>query len=102
MTGSEVNEADLAPVRRLLTITRSDTGQASRVADFLLAWWNAGDCGGFDLTELWSLDPIIRDDVLLVVEFIALHSNYPDHFGLADDFATLVARWRPKLGRPTP
>ncbi|QOT82185.1 hypothetical protein [Cupriavidus basilensis] len=30
--------------------------RARRVADFLLAWWNAGECSGFDLTNLWQLD----------------------------------------------
>jgi hypothetical protein len=97
-----VTEAELTPIRRLLVVARSDTGQAHRVANFLLAWWNATDCGGFDLTELWSLDPIIRDDMLLTLEFIALHPNYPDHYGLGDDFAAVVALWRPDVGRPAP
>jgi hypothetical protein len=92
----------LAPVRRLLAVAHSDTGQASRVADVLLAWWNAADCGGLDLTALWSLDPVIRDDILLMIEFIALHPNYPDHYGLGDEFTALVARWRPTLGKPAP
>ena len=77
MTASDANEADLVPVRRLLAIARGGTGQAGRVANFLLAWWNANDCGGFDLAELWSLDPVIRDDVLLAIEFIALHPSRP-------------------------
>ena len=42
-------------LERLIGIAQSDTGQARRVADFLLAWWNAGSCGGFDLTNLWVL-----------------------------------------------
>jgi hypothetical protein len=97
-----VTEAELTPIRRLLVVARSDTGQAHRVANFLLAWWNATDCGGFDLTEFWSLDPTIRDDMLLTLEFIALHPNYPDHYGLGDDFAAVVALWRPDVGRPAP
>jgi hypothetical protein len=38
--------------------------------------------------------------VLLVLEFIALHPNYPDRYGLRDEFAALVALWRPALGKP--
>ncbi len=39
-----------AAFHRLVAIAQRDTGQSRRVADFLLAWWNAGECGGFDLT----------------------------------------------------
>ncbi len=97
-----VTEAELVPIRRLIAIAQSDTGQAARVADVLLAWWNAADCGGLDLTVLWTLDPVIRDDILLAIEFIALHPNYPDSYGLADEFAALAALWRPNLGKPAP
>jgi hypothetical protein len=83
--------SDLAAIRRLLAIARSDAGQSRKVADFLLAWANAGECGGFDLTELWSVDPIIRDDMLLALEFTALHPNYPDHYGLGDAGRALAA-----------
>ena len=31
-----------------------DTGQARRVASFLLAWHNAEENGGWDPTDLWS------------------------------------------------
>ena len=37
---------------RLLQVAHSDTGQARVVADFLLAWWDAESCGGFDLAGL--------------------------------------------------
>ena len=30
-----------AALERLIAIAHSDTGQSRRVADFLLAWWNA-------------------------------------------------------------
>jgi hypothetical protein len=35
----------LAALDRLVAIAQSDTGQSRRVANFLLAWWNAGSCG---------------------------------------------------------
>jgi hypothetical protein len=35
-------------------------------ANFLLAWWNASELGGFDLTEMWLLDDLaVRDLVAL-------------------------------------
>jgi hypothetical protein len=42
-------DAALAALDRLLAIAQADTGQSRRVANFLLAWWNAGECGGFHL-----------------------------------------------------
>ena len=55
-----------AALFRLIDIARSDTGQSRRVADFLLAWWNAGSCGSFDLTSLWALDWAIVEDMTKV------------------------------------
>lgn len=37
-------DAERDALVRLLKIGRSDTGQSRRVADFLLAWWNAASC----------------------------------------------------------
>lgn len=92
-----IDVAELAPIRRLIAIARSDTGQSRRVANFLLAWWSAGSCGGFDLTDLWSVDKKIADDMLATTAFIAGHQEYPDSYGLREDFETLVALWRPQL-----
>jgi hypothetical protein len=52
-----------AALERLIKIAQGDTGQSRRVADFLLAWWNAGDCGSFDLTNLWAIDEAIAKDM---------------------------------------
>lgn len=95
-------EASLAALDRLVTIAQSDTGQSARVANFLLAWWNAGECGGFDLTDLWMLDRAIADDILAVIRLIALRHEYPTAYGLGPQFERLVADWRPALlaGRP--
>lgn len=40
-----------AALERLLEVARADTHQARYAANFLLAWWNAGDLGDFDLTD---------------------------------------------------
>ena len=70
-----------AALERLIAIAQSDTGQARRVADFLLAWWNAGECGGFDLTNLWGVDASIAEDMVIVFGYVARANAYPDALG---------------------
>ena len=81
----------------LLRIARSDTGQSRVVADFLLAWWNAESCGGFDLADLWAVDRALAEDMLEVVGFIVRHRAYPSSFGLSAEFGEVLALWRPQL-----
>jgi hypothetical protein len=57
-------------LERLLRIGQKGTGQARRVANFLLAWHNAEENGGWDPTELWNVDASIADDMLTVVRLI--------------------------------
>ncbi|WP_459178737.1 DUF7673 family protein [Sinorhizobium meliloti] len=38
-------------LKKLLNIAHDDTGQGRRVANFLLAWWNAEAHGGVDIAE---------------------------------------------------
>jgi len=87
----------MAAVRRLVNIAKGDTGQSRRVADFLLAWWNAGSCGSFDLTELWAVDGEIADDMVAVFRLIADRHEYPTAYDLGPDFEQIVAEWRPEL-----
>ena len=94
---TSADAADADALHRLLTIACSDTGQASRVANFLLAWWNAQGCGGWALTELWSVDRAIVDDMLSVAAFISRYPAYPTTYGLGAEFEALVAQWRPHL-----
>jgi hypothetical protein len=93
-------EPALAALNRLVAIAQSDTGQSRRVANFLLAWWNAGDCGGFDFTDLWAVDRGIAEDILTVAQLIALRHEYPGVYGLGPQFEQLVADWRPHLVAP--
>ncbi len=90
-------DAAIAALDRLVLIAQSDTGQSRRVANFLLAWWNAGDCGGFDLTDLWMLDRAIADDILAVARLISVRHEYPTAYGYGPQFEQLVADWRPRL-----
>ena len=89
--------ADVMALERLIKIAKADTGQSRRVADFLLAWWNSGSCGAFDLTNLWAVDAAIADDMVAVVRLIASASKYPDTLGYKDDFVAIVHAWRPEL-----
>lgn len=86
----------LQALARLIDVAKRDTGQSRRVAEFLLAWWNAGACGGFDLTNLWSVDLSLSRDMQTVFGLIAEHHHYPDHFALAADFEEIVRQWRPE------
>jgi hypothetical protein len=69
-------------LERLLRIARTDTGQARRVASFLLAWRNAEENGGWDPTDLWNVDAAIADDMLTVVRLIRYsHHSIAPSFG---------------------
>ena len=50
-TGAEGREFCLRSVARLMRIAIGDTGQCRRVADFLLAWHNAQENGGWSRSE---------------------------------------------------
>lgn len=88
---------ELDALHRLIRIARSDTGQSRRVADFLLAWWNPANCGGFDLTSLWGVDAEIAIDMQIVFGFVARIHSYPDGIGYAREFQEIIAQWRPEL-----
>ncbi|AYD66113.1 ParB/RepB/Spo0J family partition protein [Achromobacter sp. B7] len=94
-----LRKAGIAALERLIVIARRDTGQSQRVADFLLAWWNATSCGGFDLADFWSVDAEIADDMLVVIGLIRESRAYPDTLGTPADqaFQELVKLWRPHL-----
>jgi hypothetical protein len=67
-----------AALERLIQIGQADTGQSRIVANFLLAWWNAAECGGFDLTEVWGVDTSIAVDMPRVFALLAGCHQYPD------------------------
>ena len=85
-----------AALERLLDVARADTHQARYAANFLLAWWNAGDLGGFDLTEAWGLDEALREDLVTLFGFIARNKVYPSAFSFRSEFEDLVRLWRPQ------
>jgi hypothetical protein len=85
---------EMAAIDRLVKIALGSTGQSRRVANFLLAWWNATDNGGFDFTDLWNVDLEIAQDMLVVFALIANCRHYADHYGFEAEFRQLVMMWR--------
>lgn len=93
----KMTEVERAALERLLGAAQRDTGQSRRVADFLLAWWNAANCGGFDITTAWGLDEEIAKDVVTVFGLAVRCNTYPDTLGYGPQFEAVVREWRPEL-----
>ena len=93
--GTAMNARQQAALERLIRIAQADTGQSRRTAEFLLSWWNAENCGGFDLTTLWGVDAEIGADMVTVFEFIASCHRFPDDLGYGEEFRRIVHAWRP-------
>lgn len=84
-----------AAFERLLKIARSDTGQSRRCANFILAWWNASEQGGFDLADLFSVDDVIAADMATVVACLGKGwCFYPEEYRA--DIEALIRHWRPE------
>lgn len=81
-------------VARLLEIARRDTHQSRHVADFLLAWDNAGENGGWHPTDLWTVDAEIAKDIVTCIQSISVLHAYPDELGFRQEFQALRMRWR--------
>jgi hypothetical protein len=86
-----------AALERLIAIAQGDTGQSRKVANFLLAWWNASENGGFDLVELWAVDQEIAQDMILVCRVIAACHCYPDTLGYKKEFVRIWELWREEV-----
>lgn len=82
---------------RLIDVAEVPTSQGKRCADFLLAWWNYEECGGFDLTDLWAVDSSLCRDMVTIFALIARKQNYPDTLGYERQFDHLIRIWRPHL-----
>ncbi|RYY15296.1 MAG: hypothetical protein EON55_06640 [Alphaproteobacteria bacterium] len=87
----------IAALDRLLAIAATDTGQARRVANLLLAWANTQAYGGFDPTDLWAVSDPVRTDMLELLSLIAAERHHATTYGHDDAFTALAHRWRPHL-----
>jgi hypothetical protein len=86
-----------AALERLIRIAQGDSGQCRVVANFLLAWWNAHACGGFDLTDVWAVDAAIGEDMVTVFAQLLQCHRHPDSLGYGEQFEIILRRWRPSL-----
>lgn len=93
---SKSDQAGWEAVQRLIQAARLGTGQGRKAADFLLAWHNAEENGGWDLVDLWNVDDAIADDMLAAAHFIRSVHSYPDGLGLRHDIAAIWQLWRGK------
>lgn len=82
---------------RLLSLARSDTGQSRRCASFIMAWWNANDLGGFDLADVFAVDPAVARDMATVFTYLATRrgAEYPKKYRA--DIEAIIHQWRPEL-----
>ena len=97
MLGNET--AALEALGRLCQIAKRDTGQSRRVANFLLAWHNAEENGGWDPTDLWGVDTAIAEDMLAVLKLAKDSHRYPGDLGFEPEIKTIWRLWR---GERTP
>ena len=93
-TALEDRESCLASVAHLLRIALGNTGQSRRVADFLLAWHNAQENGGWDPTDLWNVDVAIADDILIALHLLRRENRYPGDLGFQKEIDQIWERWR--------
>jgi hypothetical protein len=71
-----MNQAAELALKSLITVAQGHSGQSGTVADFLLSWWNAEECGGFDMTRLWSVDTVIAEAMVMVFGLVAETHSY--------------------------
>ena len=91
---AENREAWLPSVTRLMRIAMGDTGQCRRVADFLLAWHNAEENGGWDPTDLWNVDAAIAEDMLTALRLLRMENGYPSDLGFQKEIDNIWDLWR--------
>ena len=74
-----------------------DTGGSERVANFLLAWENAPQYGGFDIRDMWGLDVNYSRDVIDVFEYMSDKPYYFNNYGFTPHLRKVILQWRRKL-----
>lgn len=89
--------AERAALERLLSIAKSDTGQSRKVANFILAWWNAPTQGGFDLADVFGVDTMIAEDMAMIFAFLCRQDIpvYPQEYRAEIEAIIGEWRWRP-------
>ncbi len=81
-------------LEKLLNAAHQDTGQGRRVANFILAWWNAEVHGGFDLTDLANVDREIGEDMVTIFAFLAREKDVVYPFDYRSEIKKIIEHWR--------
>lgn len=70
--------------------------QGRRVANFLLAWWNAEALGGFDIADLFAVDRVVSEDMATMFTYLAREEDavYPTDY--RGEIESIIKRWRPE------
>lgn len=79
----------IAAIDRLIEIADGDSEQGGPVARFLLAWWDADRCGGFDLTDLQAVDAEVLEDMTTVFHLAAQRACSPEALGYRTELERL-------------
>jgi hypothetical protein len=92
------HDETIAAIERLVGLAKSDTGQAARVARFLMAWYNGPELGDFPIADLFGLDCAVAADIATVIAYLGQHPGavYIDAFGYRDAMADIIDRWGPR------
>jgi hypothetical protein len=83
-------------LQKLIDIANNDTGQSRRVANFILAWWNADVHGGFDLIDLANVDRDVSEAMATVFTWLARQSDAEYPYAYRSEIEQIIARWRPQ------
>ncbi|AYG63896.1 DUF7673 family protein [Rhizobium jaguaris] len=86
-------------VEKLLNVAHEDTGQGRRVANFLLAWWNAEVHGGFDLADLFAVDREVSEDMATIFTYLAREEDAVHPTDYRGEIEEIIERWRPLASR---
>lgn len=89
-----IDPPPLEALGRLCAIAKHDTGQSRRVADFLLAWHNAEENGGWDPTDLWNVDTVVAEDLMIVLKLASDSRKYPGDLGFEPEISAIWQLWR--------
>ena len=100
MKGSPRSGMDLVTrfaFERLLDVARSDTSQARKAADFILAWWNQASLGRFDITDLFAVDQETATAMVTVFSWFAQQRGvvYPNEYRA--EIEAIIREWRPDV-----
>ncbi len=103
MSAPELRIEQAEAIEHLLAIAQRDTGQSKRVADFLLAWHNSAENGGWDPCDLWSLDNAIADEIVMLIAFIGSNPGmYLPNWGYEPEITAVWKRWRAPAASTSP